>query len=392
MTGSTVRYGVVGVGLMGQEHIRNLLEMDGTAVTAIADEHPASLAATMKAMEAAREGSTTDLHVFDFADDLFRAEVCDVCIISTPNMSHHDVLSSCFELAPSSLHVLVEKPLCTTISDCRKIVTWSRSRPGLTLCGLEYSYMPPVARVLRDSRAGVIGRPRMVAIREHRFPFLKKVLNWNRRNENTGGTLVEKCCHFFDLFNRILAPSRPSTVYASGSQSVNHLDEPGCDILDNAFVTINYVDSNQQVVSRACLDLCMFAEASHNQEELSVVGDKGKLEAFLPSLDVRTGIRGEDSLAHVRVEKVDDGRIRYVGHHHGSSYLEHLDILELVRAHSRSGTDSAVQFGQTANLEQGLLSVAIGMAAQMSIEENRVVSLSSLVTDAELAAACDGYA
>lgn len=232
-------------------------------------------------------------------------------------------------------------------------------------------------------------------MREHRFPFLRKVRNWNRFNVNSGGTLVEKCCHFFDLFNRILAPDRPSTVYASGSQSVNHLDEPGCDILDNAFVQINYVNSSEQVVSRACLDLCMFAEASQNQEELSVVGELGKMEAFLPSLEVRTGIRNKDSLAQVKIEKVDDDRIRYMGHHHGSSYLEHQDILAQVRAHDNSSSDDAAAGpprGQTSNLTQGLLSVAIGVAAQMSIRDNRIVSLSSLVTDSELEAACDGYA
>lgn len=140
---------------------------------------------------------------------------------------------------------------------------------------------------------------------------MRKVENWNRLSIQTGGTLVEKCCHFFDLFNRILSPARPSTVYASGGQSVNHLtpDDEG-DILDNAFVTINYTDAGGRIVSRASLDLCMFAEASEEQEESSIVGDKGKLEAALPSLAVRTGIRGEHSLGNVSIEKVDDERIK----------------------------------------------------------------------------------
>ena len=55
----------------------------------------------------------------------------------------------------------------------------------------------------------------MVAIREHRFPFLVKVDNWNRFTKNTGGTLVEKCCHFFDLMIQATG-SRPVRVMASG--------------------------------------------------------------------------------------------------------------------------------------------------------------------------------
>lgn len=41
--------------------------------------------------------------------------------------------------------------------------------------GLEYRYMPPVAKLIEIVKGGSIGRVRMVAIREHRFPFLVKV-------------------------------------------------------------------------------------------------------------------------------------------------------------------------------------------------------------------------
>lgn len=53
---------------------------------------------------------------------------------------------------------------------------------------------------------------------------LFQVDNWNRFNRNTGGTLVEKCCHFFDLMTLIMG-RKPRRVIASGSQAVNHLDE-----------------------------------------------------------------------------------------------------------------------------------------------------------------------
>jgi len=89
---------------------------------------------------------------------------------------------------------------------------------------MEYRYMPAVAELVRLVGDGVVGTPRMLAIREHRFPFLTKVDNWNRFSANTGGTLVEKACHYFDLMNLIIG-ERPSRVYASGAQDLNHLDE-----------------------------------------------------------------------------------------------------------------------------------------------------------------------
>jgi predicted dehydrogenase len=54
--------------------------------------------------------------------------------------------------------------------------------------------------------------------------FLRKVNNWNRFNTNSGGTLVEKCCHFFDLM-RLFVGGNPVQVMASGAIDVNHKDE-----------------------------------------------------------------------------------------------------------------------------------------------------------------------
>lgn len=71
-------------------------------------------------------------------------------------------------------------------------------------------------------------------------------------------------------------------------------------------------------------------------------------------------------------------------------------MLEQVRAAMAAapggGRTGGPRIGQTAGLEQGLLSVAVGIAAHRSIEERRVVSMSSVVTDEEMAAACDAYA
>jgi predicted dehydrogenase len=41
--------------------------------------------------------------------------------------------------------------------------------------GLEYRYMPPVAKLIEIVNGGSLGHIRMVSIREHRFPFLVKV-------------------------------------------------------------------------------------------------------------------------------------------------------------------------------------------------------------------------
>lgn len=358
-----VRYGLIGTGMMGTEHLWNLQHVPGAHVTAIADPDPGMRDWICEA--AGEQGAEFER----FADhrDLLASGLVDAVVVASPNFTHHDVMLDV--LATPGMHVLVEKPLCTTVADCRDLLAAAEGHDGVVWVGLEYRYMPPVAKLARTVHASDVGTVRMVAIREHRFPFLVKVGDWNRFNRNTGGTLVEKCCHFFDLMNH-LTRDRPVRVLASGAQDVNHLDErydgEVPDILDNAFVIVDYEGG-----ARALLDLCMFAEASEHQEELSVVGDRGKVEAFLPSAEWRFAerARGRDGIVR---EVVHDDRVAYEGFHHGSSYLEHLDFLAAVRSGGRPEV----------GLEHGLLSVAMGVAAHRSIDEARPVALDEVLADA----------
>ena len=138
----------------------------------------------------------------------------------------------------------------------------------------------PTISVYRGGGCGG-GLSAHAVIREHRFPFLRKVGNWIRYTARPGGTLVEKCCHVFDRMRRITR-SEPVRVLASGGQDVNHRgvvydDGTTSDILDNAYVVVELASG-----ARALLELCMFAESSKHQEEISLVGTRGKLEAFAP--------------------------------------------------------------------------------------------------------------
>jgi myo-inositol 2-dehydrogenase / D-chiro-inositol 1-dehydrogenase len=231
---------------------------------------------------------------------------------------------------------------------------------------------------VRMAHEGAVGRIHQVAMREHREPFYPKVGNWNRFSANTGGTLVEKCCHYFNLMDVVLQ-ERPLRVFASGGQRVNHLDERydgrQPDILDSAYVIIEYPSG-----ARGLLDLCMFAENSIDNEQIIVVGDEGKLESLLPSLTLRHG-RREDwgQRAHwgdpsgtgrgVSVRRVWDTRIRYAGQHFGASYIEHQKFAQAIR----EGKPAEV------TLEEGLRSVAVGLAAHVSIAAGRVVAMSEVL-------------
>lgn len=57
-----------------------------------------------------------------------------------------------------------------------QVIEAAKRRPDvLVQVGLEYRYMPPVAKLIDLVKGGVLGQVKMVSIREHRFPFLVKV-------------------------------------------------------------------------------------------------------------------------------------------------------------------------------------------------------------------------
>lgn len=356
-----IRYGVIGTGMMGVEHIENIRALDGAVVTAVCDTNANSRATGAQA-------AGHQVAVFDDHRDLLASRLCDAVVIATPNFTHIDVLP---DALATDLHVMIEKPLCTTVADCERVLELAAARPAglVTWMAMEYRYMPAAAELIGLVHEGTVGTPRMVAIREHRFPFLEKVDDWNRFSENTGGTLVEKTCHFFDLMNLILR-ERPVRVMASGAQDVNHLDESydgrTPDILDNAFVIVDYPSG-----ARALLDLCMFAEATYDQEEMSVVGELGKVEARIPSNTIHVGRRGEHWIGGVETYTASDPRVAHEGLHHGSSYLEHVEFLEAVR---NGGTPAVT-------LADGYWAVAMGAAAHRSIELGRPVELAEIMDE-----------
>lgn len=351
-----VRVGVIGTGMMGCEHLKNLLGLPNVVITAVSDPNEEPLNWAKLTLGEAADAVT----YFSDHCELLQSGLVDAVLVASPNFTHRAILDDIFA---TDIPVLVEKPMCTTVEDCIAIVNAQKNRSALTWVGLEYRYMAPIAELIRQVHSGVVGDLKMLAIREHRFPFLVKVDNWNRFSRNTGGTLVEKCCHFFDLMNLVVG-SRPLRVMASGGQDVNHLDEvyngETSDILDNAYVIVEYANG-----VRAMLDLSMFAEGSRHEQEISAVGTTGKIEAFVPG-DGHIVI-GERSTRAVReVEVGIDPDVAHVGFHFGASFIECKRFIDAVA----NGSQPEV------TVEDGLWSVVIGAAAHRSIDEGRVVEIS----------------
>ena len=358
LANNTLRYGMLGCGMMGQEHLRNIALLPHAQAVAIYEPDADMRAAALALAPQAR--------AVDSVEALINAPDVQALVITSPNFCHADQLLAIAARRP--LPVLVEKPACTNLAAVASLRALAHQSTQLIWTAMEYRYMPPIAELVRQVHAQeATGEAVMLSIREHRYPFLEKVGDWNRFNHNTGGTLVEKCCHFFDLM-RLIMQADPLRLYASGGQNHNHLDERypdgQPDILDNAMVVLDFPGGR-----RAMLELCMFAEGSRYQEEICVVGARGKIECKVPGpTRLAQLIVSPRQPAGPRVLDIPvDPQLLAAGDHNGSTFYQHQKFLAMLQG----------QGPVEVSLADGLAAVVIGLAAEHSAHTGQVVDLTA---------------
>ncbi|MDJ0941568.1 MAG: Gfo/Idh/MocA family oxidoreductase [Woeseiaceae bacterium] len=360
------RVNVIGTGTIGHEHMRVATMLGRVAINGIYDEQAHSMDV---AADTFATYSDSELKRFDSLEAAVNDPAADALMICTPNFTHIDVLEVA---AKSGKPIFLEKPMATTVADAKRIVEIASDYPSFIQVGLQYRYKAPYAEARHEAlERGTVGDIKTLAMSEYRPPFLDKVKQWNKFAECSGGTLVEKCCHYFDLLT-LFAGGRPTRVYASGGQAVNFVDfeyegKP-CDIDDHAFVIIDYDNG-----VRANFTLNMFCP--HFYEELVVCGDKGRLVA-----SERFDFQRDDSArSHVSIEMGENGASREieVGYtkpieqsgHNGSTFHEHIEFADQLDG---KASDAATPL-------QGLWSIVIAAAAQDSVASGQPVEMNTFV-------------
>ena len=358
-----VNYGLIGCGMMGREHIQNINLLTHGRVTAVFDpvDELAQSAATL----------AQDAYVATSIADLMAQDV-DAVVIVSPNYLHIAQLQEIAAIRP--IPILCEKPLYTDPADASVVAAFAKDYPAPLWVAMEYRYMPPVAALIEQA-AQVTGGIKMLTVREHRFPFLPKIGDWNRFNAKTGGTLVEKCCHFFDLM-RLILQDEPVRVMASAGQGFNHLDETyddeTPDIWDHGYVIVDFAGG-----ARAMLELCMFAEGAEYQEEITAIGPKAKIEAKVPGPGrFWPAALGDAPVPQIVIsprapkgpftaEIPVDPTLLAAGDHNGSTFYQHQRFNAVVRG------DGQVEV----TASDGMKAVAMGLAAQESARTGKAVTL-----------------
>ncbi len=143
---------------------------------------------------------------------------CQTVIVSTPDVTHDRFITEALE---HGCDVITEKPLTTDERRLARIVEAERRTGHKVEVAFNYRYAPFASEVRRLLAEGIVGELTAVEFQwyldtVHGADYFRR---WHRRLENSGGLLVHKATHHFDLVNWWTG-AEPVDVFARGSRRV----------------------------------------------------------------------------------------------------------------------------------------------------------------------------
>ena len=139
-----VKVAVVGYGYWGAKHVRVLSSIPGVAVSVV-DASPERLADAAGHHPTARLAAQLD----DVLDDV------DAVLVATPPDSHAPIAMQALE---AGRHVLVEKPMTTSVDEAEELVATAVRRGVHLMVGHTFEYNPAVWKLREIVRSGALGR------------------------------------------------------------------------------------------------------------------------------------------------------------------------------------------------------------------------------------------
>jgi predicted dehydrogenase len=357
----------------------------------------------------------------DFETMLVQQRV-DTVIVTTMDALHHEYIIRSLK---AGCDCIVEKPLTIDAEKARAIQDTVRATGRDLQVTFNMRYQPITTKVRELIASGVIGKPLAVNLNyvldtRHGADYFRR---WHRDKSNSGGLLVHKSTHHFDMVNWLI-DSTPSEVFAFGdvkfygkpaanargehyeyerytgsAQSAN--DPFALRLDDSEYTRTLYLDAEKEsgyvrdknvfgegvtsedtmgVLARyengVILNYSLIAYAPQEGYELYITGNKGRIEIRMqrPPHVLDENFQSDmepEGRTTVRVlpmfrEPYEVEVPRIEGGHGGGDTLM---LRDLFGANEKAPDP----FGRHATLRDGLASLAIGVAANASIATGKPV-------------------
>jgi predicted dehydrogenase len=193
MSGPPIRFGLVGAGGIAQAYAQAFEGCDEARVVAVADVRPDAAGALAERLRCPS---------FSSVDELTDAVELDAAVVCTPPVSHPDV---CLALLARRVHVLCEKPLCTSSAAARKMLDAARRARVILTMASKFRYTQDVVRAKSLVASGILGE---VVLFENAFTArIDMASRWNSNPEvSGGGVLIDNGTHSVDIMRYFLGP------------------------------------------------------------------------------------------------------------------------------------------------------------------------------------------
>ena len=391
---------IVGVGNRGKHCFSQLIkERTDCRIAALCDVN------RYRAELVAREFG--DPPVYTDIKEMLNKENLDGVIITTPDAFHEECAVTALK---HKVNVLIDKPLATSVAGCRNIVKAVEDSGKTAMIGFNLRHAPILVKLKQIIDEGVIGRVILIENSEYYSGGRTYMARWNGRKSFSGGLWIHKGCHDFDVFNWLLNFPMPRKVTAFAGMSVFTPENYPFEIEDNikpgpSCRECHYCKNNKcpdavvhdadewgkeaQAFDGYVKDSCMYqSDMSVHDNGVAIVEYENGVrathtECFVTGKDYRTynvvGTKGAvfcelHGTTLTVTKRYNKETITYEitppkGGHAGADPGLLDSFLRAIRGEKV----------KCATFEEGLLSTAIGQAAELSKDEERVVFLKELL-------------
>ncbi|HET7042305.1 MAG TPA: Gfo/Idh/MocA family oxidoreductase [Gemmatimonadales bacterium] len=203
---SSLRLGIVGAGAVTQvAHLPVLTKMKGITVTALADGDLVKAASL-----ATRFGVP---FAFEDLQEMIAKTPLDALLVCTPNHLHE---SHVLEGLSAGLHVMVEKPLASSVAGAERIRDAAARAGKLVMVGMSHRYRSDVQTLREFVARGALGTVESVQGVWHTFRPSRAMLGWRERKaEAGGGAMLDLGLTVLDLALWLLGNPTPLRVTAN---------------------------------------------------------------------------------------------------------------------------------------------------------------------------------
>ncbi|WP_454699314.1 Gfo/Idh/MocA family protein [Arthrobacter humicola] len=210
------RIALIGTGGRSEMYIRAIFgkHSDTAELVAFSDVNPGRVEFYQKLIQ--ELGAPGPVAAFDPADltAFIRANDIDRVVVTTPDYTHADYIVEGLE---AGADVVVEKPLTIDAEGCRRITKAVEETGRNVVVTFNYRYSPRNSALKEIIQSGVIGKVTSIDFSwvldtVHGADYFRR---WHREKKNSGGLLIHKASHHFDLVNWWI-DDVPERVFASG--------------------------------------------------------------------------------------------------------------------------------------------------------------------------------